>query len=779
MEDCPSLHLVDNLEGNESKMFYRKTKQYLKDKDKLPRALLFLEGGEIDGQPVGEQQNKDNIKSTKNWVEGAFPSKGSENISENGDGKQQEMGQNSKELMQDKGQNNSTNGQEGKQGHEPIPVDSDEGMSTHEVESQEGAGGILDDGIDRGESDGMAENIDNASKSGDLSPRQVDTLHNKGVKSHVPLQGPGEIHHYRTLLGFDNALVNQSGKIWIFWKAEWDGSVLLDSPQQLSLKFNTGGKQFIISSIYARCTEVERLELWDELESLNGQGIPWMVGGDFNVILNEEEKLGGLPFIQHEATDFANCINVCALIEVKFAGSKYTWWNGRINDACIFERLDRVLVNQEFLQLIPQVEVENFFQQGSDHAPIHVTGSTDVIKVKEAQFEIDPSSKNRSELGRVEANLKRFLKVEEDFWRQKAGKRRKLAVDEIEDRDGNIISEKGQMGEEAVKVFQHQFQEESFERDFSMVENIPQLITSEENDRLTRLPDGKEVKRVVFQLDGTSAAGPNGYTGFFFQQCWDIISSDVVNVVKAFFCGQCLPRIVEVLPKLISPNQTGFVKGRNITENVLLAQEIIGDINKRKKNTIVVVKLDMTKAYDRVSWVFLTKVMRKFGFSEVIIDMSYGLFQSSRGLKQGDPLSPTLFIIAVEVLSRGLNKLYDDPDFIGYGLPKWSPKINHLSYADDTILFCSGERRSIIKMMRVLRDYEEVSGQLINKAKSCFYLHENTPLVFSMRLRKLTGIRQGDFPFTYLGCSVFHGRKCSIYFEDLIRKIARNFFLAK
>lgn len=88
-------------------------------------------------------------------------------------------------------------------------------------------------------------------------------------------------------------------------------------------------------------------------------------------------------------------------------------------------------------------------------------------------------------------------------------------------------------------------------------------------------------------------------------------------------------RMVEVLPKIISQNQAGFVKGRSITENVLLAQEIIRDINRRNRNTNVVVKLDMTKAYDRVSWIYLTKVLRCFGFSEVIIDMIWRLVSNN------------------------------------------------------------------------------------------------------------------------------------------------------
>lgn len=79
--------------------------------------------------------------------------------------------------------------------------------------------------------------------------------------------------------------------------------------------------------------------------------------------------------------------------------------------------------------------------------------------------------------------------------------------------------------------------------------------------------------------------------------------------------------------------------------------------------------------------------------------------------------------------------MHGDREFIGYGMSKWSQEINHLSYADDTILFCSED---IIKMIKVLRNYEDISGQLINKSKSFFYLHEKTSLICTIKLRKLT-----------------------------------------
>ncbi|KAG5602382.1 hypothetical protein H5410_033752 [Solanum commersonii] len=104
-------------------------------------------------------------------------------------------------------------------------------------------------------------------------------------------------------------------------------------------------------------------------------------------------------------------------------------------------------------------------------------------------------------------------------------------------------------------------------------------------------------------------------------------------------------------------------------------------------------------------------------------------------------------------------------------MPKWSPKINHIAHADDTILFGSGDRHSMIQMMKIWRDYETVSGQMINKDKSFFYLHEKTPLIVTIRLR----IRPGNLSFTYLGCPIYYGRKKNSYFEGLIKKVAAEF----
>ncbi|XP_060216608.1 uncharacterized protein LOC132644074 [Lycium barbarum] len=278
-----------------------------------------------------------------------------------------------------------------------------------------------------------------------------------------PFQHQRQIQQYRRKLGMPYANSNCNGKIWFFVQHNVDVEVLFDTEKSITvkLKFQDFNKDMVVTMVYAKCSEVERLQLWDSLYLLtSNMTSPWLVGGDFNVIMNEEEKIGGLPVLPQEYEDFAFCLNSCELHEMPFKGSPFTWWNGRAANDCIFKRLDRILHNDTFQNWFGHLEVEHLSRTGSDHAPLLQQWETvltddvflsfklkmkklktalstwskttfgeifkqlvireEIVKIKEQLFEENPSEENRMVMQRTQAELKLYLHYEEEFWRQKA-----------------------------------------------------------------------------------------------------------------------------------------------------------------------------------------------------------------------------------------------------------------------------------------------------------------------------------------------------------------------
>lgn len=158
-------------------------------------------------------------------------------------------------------------------------------------------------------------------------------------------------------------------------------------------------------------------------------------------------------------------------------------------------------------------------------------------------------------------------------------------------------------------------------------------------------------------------------------------------------------------------------------------------------------------------------------YSIIVNGSRHDFLHSTRGLKQGDPLSPTLFIIGAEVLSRLLNGLHQSPSYHGFYMEKSGPQINNLSFADDIIIFTSGRSRSLQMMMKVLSTYEGVSGQLINKSKSYFIIPSNAFKRTVNRVKQNTDFVQKNDLFTYLGCLLYIRRQRIIYFFDMVSKV--------
>ena len=227
-------------------------------------------------------------------------------------------------------------------------------------------------------------------------------------------------------------------------------------------------------------------------------------------------------------------------------------------------------------------------------------------------------------------------------------------------------------------------------------------------------------------------------------------------------------RIKRVMGLIISKSQNVFVEGRQILDAALIANEAVDSVLRRKEKGILC-KLDIEKAYDHIRWDFLLQTLERMGFGPkwirwihwCISTTSFSVmfngslarfFRSSRGLRQGDPLSPYLFVIGMEVLSCLLKRAVEGNFISGCRLGNkevGEMVISHLLYADDTIIFCEAKSEQLMCLRWTLMWFEAFSGLKINLNKS-----EIIPLGRVDNVESLAvelGCRVGSLPTLQLG----------------------------
>ncbi|KAL0447830.1 UNVERIFIED_CONTAM: hypothetical protein Slati_1910900 [Sesamum latifolium] len=147
------------------------------------------------------------------------------------------------------------------------------------------------------------------------------------------------------------------------------------------------------------------------------------------------------------------------------------------------------------------------------------------------------------------------------------------------------------------------------------------------------------------------------------------------------------------------------------------------------------------------------------------------LFSVDLGFRQGDPLSPTLFLLAAEYLSRGLNKLFGNDSSLAF---RGSQGISHLAYADDYITFTNSKESSLLKLKEFLDHFEEVSVQSINVFKSSFVIAPKAPALVIRHVKRITGFVHKPLPFTYLSTPIYVGRKKAELFNPLLEALTNK-----
>ena len=229
------------------------------------------------------------------------------------------------------------------------------------------------------------------------------------------------------------------------------------------------------------------------------------------------------------------------------------------------------------------------------------------------------------------------------------------------------------------------------------------------------------------------------------------------------------------------------MQGRQIQDCIGIASEAINMLSKNIKAGNVSYKVDIHKAFRTLSWNFLLLILACFGFHPLFVGCIstilsstmlsiringslVGFLPCSRGVRQGDPLSPLLFCLAEEVLSRGIFKLVNDKKILHMASPQGYVTPFHILYDDDIFVFCRADNKSLKNLSIFLKIYGDFSGQYVNNSRSSFFTMDNSTR-FVTKIQCLLSCSHGYLPFTYLGVSIFvRAPKCR-FLQPLADKV--------
>eukprot|EP00253_Pinus_taeda_P017934 PITA_17934 len=424
-----------------------------------------------------------------------------------------------------------------------------------------------------------------------------------------------------------------------------------------------------------------------------------------------------------------------------------------------------------------------------------------------------------------------LCKQEEIFWRQKSrvqwlkeGERntrffhRSTTANRAYKRISTTKDENGELENthkniEAVlsQHFRNITRENNPDREQSMREitrHITKLVPREENLNLNGLVTEEEVSEVLKDMQNCKAPGPDGFNVHFFKACWHIVKQGILNVVEdsrgrktilkalntsfislipkqdsaqiedkyrpidlcnvvyKIISKGVADRLKPLLPSLVAEEQSGYVEGRQILNNIIKAHEVVHTLT-YKRQMGMIMQLDIAKAYDKVNWIYIKKVLTAFGFDHnwvrwvmaLVTTSSFSIlvngspsdiFIPSRGVRQGDPLSPFLFILMMEGLGRSIKHAKAMGKIKGIQLSKNGQAPTRQQFVDDTMQQGIPIVKEALAYNKILKEFSTATGMEVNLSKSKISFL-NTSIAIQRNISRILGFQRDSLPTKYLG----------------------------
>ncbi|XP_048491564.1 uncharacterized protein LOC125492868 [Beta vulgaris subsp. vulgaris] len=513
---------------------------------------------------------------------------------------------------------------------------------------------------------------------------------------------------------------------------------------------NLAGNEYFMLFVYGSPYLAERDSIWSQITDLMGRNQGrWVLLGDFN---------------------------------------QYTWTNNRKDNEVIYERIDKVFSNNQWRDLFPDAEVWNLPIVISDHSPIVLITSGTQGKKKKRPYRLDAWSLKHPEVTSIIQNQWASIhqgssahilqrKIQDTLreirnWSLSYKSKNKIDWNDIHEKLSNQQAHITNISQGELEQKLRKEIKEDLQGKFCYWKQRAKSRWDDSGDKTTQFfyksVKGRKSRNEIKAIKDDSGYLLKEQNKTFItlipkkdrpQEVKDFRPISLCNTSYKIIATTLANKLKSILGDIVDKYQNAFVSGRQMSDNCFISHEIINWVKNKKKgnNFAGILKVDLSKAYDRIRWDFVEAILRKMKFPEnwvqwimqCITTVTYSIlingepskvFKPLAGLRQGDPLSSYIFILCMEVLSRSLTQAQDIKTLEGLKIARNAPKITHLLFADDALFFFKALPKNCWALRDIINNFCRASGEMINFDKSHVIFSPNTPLKFTRIMRRPLGV---------------------------------------